>query len=527
MFKLRSVAMEAFTLKLLILFFAPLFLFLFLRRSHGRRRGHGKPLPPGPFNLPVIGSLHHLLGPLLHQTLASMSQRYGPAMLLKFGHVPTLVISSVGAAAEIMKTHDVSFATRPVIHSATLIAYGGDGIVFAPYGICWRELRKMSMVELLSAKRVQSFGHIREDEVLKFMRSIMLEPQSVNLSSGFKVLANDIAARAIIGSKCEYQQEFLRLITKGLEAAGGFNLADLYPSSLLLGLLNRLFSAKMQRLHLEADAILDGIIKEHRQRSKTSAEQSAEVDMVDTLLKVQAEGSLPFPLTDLSIKAMIFDLFAAASETTSTTMEWAMSELMKNPMAMKRAQEEVRRVVGGKGTVTEDDVGEMSYLKLAVRESMRLHPPLPLLLPRECQESMEVMGYWIPAKTRVLVNAWALGRDPRYWDDATEFEPERFAAGGRSCGVDSKGTNLELIPFGAGRRMCPGSTFGMATVELVLACLLYYFDWEMPVPGDGRPAKKPMELDMEEEFMLACHKKTQLCLRAIQRIRSDLDRAKH
>lgn len=192
-----------------------------------------------------------------------------------------------------------------------------------------------------------------------------------------------------------------------------------------------------------------------------------------------------------------------------------MSELMKNPVAMKQAQEEVRRVVGGKGTVTEDHVSEMSYLKQAVRETLRLHPPLPLLLPRECQEAMEVMGYWIPAKTRVLVNAWALGRDPRYWDDATEFKPERFAAGGRSCGMDLKGTNLELIPFGAGRRMCPGSTFGMASVELVLACLLYYFDWEMPAPGDGGAAKKPTELDMEEVFILACHKKTQLRLRAI------------
>ncbi|URE12929.1 cytochrome P450 [Musa troglodytarum] len=464
-------------------------------------------------NPTTSSSLHHLLNALPHHSLTALSKKFGPVILLKLGELPTLVVSSAEAAAEIMKTHDISFASRPTNLTIQAATYGDRGIGFTSYGFHWRELRKMSIVELLSAKRVQSFRFIREEEVHNLVQSIVLlsdTGSTVNLSGKFALLANDIAARSIIGSKCKYQKDFLRIVTQTLEAAGGFSLADLFPSWPIIKLLSGA-SSKMQRLHREMDAILNSIIQEHKER-KSEDQPEEEEDLVDVMLRVQAEGSLSFPFADEYVKAIMLDMLGGGSETSATILEWAMSELMRNPRVMRRVQEEVRETVGGKGKVTENDINGMNYLRLVIKETLRLHPPVPLLLPRECREACEVLGYQIPEKTRVFVNVWALGRDPRYWDNATEFEPERFER--RNSVVDFKGTNFEFLPFGAGRRMCPGMSFGLAGIELSLACLLYNFDWELPTGDEG----KPHELDMSETFLLTCRRKSDLCLRAIPRI---------
>lgn len=197
------------------------------------------------------------------------------------------------------------------------------------------------------------------------------------------------------------------------------------------------------------------------------------------------------------------------TDTTATALEWAMSELMRNPEAMKKAQAEVREAMRGKTELADADAGELSYLKLVVKETLRLHPPLPLLLPRVAKENCEVAGFRVPGGSRVIVNAWALGRDPAYWgEDADRFRPERF----EGSAVDLKGTNFEFVPFGAGRRMCPGVQFAMANVELALARLLFYFDWELPA------GVRPEELDMEEQPGATASRKTGLCLLATPRI---------
>jgi len=196
------------------------------------------------------------------------------------------------------------------------------------------------------------------------------------------------------------------------------------------------------------------------------------------------------------------DIFGAGGETSASTIDWTMVELVKDPRIMKKAQDEVREVFKMKGRVDENCINELNYLKLVVKETLRLHPPAPLLLPRECSQSCDINGYHIPIKTKVLVNAWAIARDPNYWTEPERFYPERFI----DSDIDYKGSSFEYIPFGAGRRICPGSTFGLTNIELVLAMLLYHFDWKLPSGITGE------EMDMTEEFGLTVRRKDDLLL---------------
>lgn len=420
-------------------------------------------------------------------------------MHLKLGEVSTVVVSSKEMAREMMKTHDINFASRPSILSAKIMLYDSTDLVFAPYGEYWRQLRKLFVVELLSAKRVQSFQSIREEESLVLMRNISSRnPLPVNLTELLHAFGNDTTAKIAFGKKCKDVKTYLDAMKEGLELSSGFSLADLFPSSALVRSITRLKS-KLERCHRKVDQVLEGIILEHKEKWAMNA-GTVEDNFLDVLFNLQVKGGLGVHLTDTNIKAIIFDVFAAGSGTSAASMTWTMSELMRNPRVMKKVQAEVRSVVGRKGKVTESDIKELNYLRLVIKEVLRLHPPAPLLIPRECVEKCEIHGYEIPAKTRVVFNAWAMGRDPMYWDEPEVFRPERF----KGSSVDFKGANYEFIPFGAGRRICPGILFGLATMELALANLLYYFNWSLP-DGTG-------ELDMTEKFGLGARRRYDLFL---------------
>lgn len=219
------------------------------------------------------------------------------------------------------------------------------------------------------------------------------------------------------------------------------------------------------------------------------------------LLRVQKSGKEEVPITDDKIKALVLDLLVAGTDTTAATMDWTMAELVKHPAALRRAQAEVRAVVGPNVVVEEDHLPELHYLKAAIKESHRLHPPAPLLVPRESITDAVIDGYLIPARTRVMVNAYAIGRDPEVWPRPMSFEPERFVDGGGGGGVE-----FGLLPFGGGRRGCPGNGFAMVNIELAMARMLYEFDWEVPM------GVKREEIDTREMFGLATRKLVPLVL---------------
>ncbi|KAF3458029.1 hypothetical protein FNV43_RR02693 [Rhamnella rubrinervis] len=456
---------------------------------------------PGPWKLPVIGNLHQLVGPLLHQVLRDLAKKHGPLMHLKLGQLSVTVVSSPDFAKEVMKTHDVIFASRPQTLVSKIMFYDSSTMTFSPYCDYLKQLRKICVQELLNITQVQSYRPIREEELSNLVKFIGSHIGSViNLSEEIYSTGCAIISAAF-GDKSKEQERFVSLLKEVVKLAGGFNIADLFPSVHLLQLLSGL-RPKLERLHREADRIIDNIIKEHKDQETRKAGRVVK-DLVDVLLKFHDRSDLQFSLTTDNIKAVIWDIFAAGSDTSATAVDWAMSEMMKHPRVMKKAQDEVRRVFNEKGSVDETCISEMKYLKSVIKEILRLHPPGPLLLPRECRESCVIgNGYEIPAKTKVIVNAWAIGRDPRYWNEPESFYPERFL----DSSVDFKGTNYEYIPFGAGRRMCPGMSLGMINVELPLALLLYHFDWQLP------KGMKHEEMDMTEKFGITVRRKLDLLL---------------
>ncbi|WJX37482.1 hypothetical protein P8452_25242 [Trifolium repens] len=462
-------------------------------------------IPRGPRKLPIIGNIHNLLSSQPHRKLRDLAKIYGHVMHLQLGEVSTIVISSPECAREVMKTHDIHFATRPQILATEIMSYNSTNIAFAPYGNYWRQLRKICTLELLSLKRVNSYQPIREEvfsNLIKWIASQNGTP--INLTEAVLSTIYTIVSRAAIGNKCKDQEKFISVLKQTLKIAAGFDLGDLYPSAKWLQRVTGL-RLKLERFQRQTDQILENIINEHKEEkyTKGKADQGGvEEDLLDVLLKYEDGSNLDFSLTKNNIKAIILDIFGAGGETSASTIDWAMVEMIRDPRTMKKAQAEVRELFKTKGRVDENYINELHYLKSVVKETLRLHPPLPLLLPRECGQACEINGYHIPIKTKVIVNAWAIARDPNYWDEPERFYPERFI----DNTFDYKGSNFEYTPFGAGRRICPGSTFGLRNIDLALAMLLYHFDWKLP---NGIRSE---ELDMTEEFGVAVRRKDNLLL---------------
>ncbi|KEH34017.1 putative cytochrome P450 [Medicago truncatula] len=494
---------------LLILYLPYIFSFILLTlvvQKIGNKKSYSTyNIPPGPIKLPIIGNIHNLLTSQPHRKLRDLAKKYGPLMHLQLGEVSAMVISSPECAGEVMKTHDIHFASRPQILATEIMSYNSTNIAFAPYGNYWRQLRKICTLELLSLKRVNSYQPIREEVFSNLVKWIASRDGiPINITEAVRSSIYTIVSRAAFGNECKDQDKFISVVKQSIKVAGGFDLGDLFPSAKWLQLVTGM-RPKLERFHRQTDQILENIINEHKEEKYTKAKDDqgkVEEDLVDVLLKYEDGSNQEFTLTKNNIKAIILDVFGAGGETSASTIDWAMVEMIRDPRIMKKAQDEVREVFKMKGRVDENCINELNYLKSVVKETLRLHPPTPLLLPRECRQTCEINGYHIPIKSKVIVNAWAIARDPNYWTEPERFYPERFL----DSAIDYKGSNYEYIPFGAGRRICPGSTFGLRSIELALAMLLYHFDWKLP------SGIRSEDLDMTDEFGATMRRKDDLLL---------------
>jgi alpha-guaiene 2-oxidase len=283
--------------------------------------------------------------------------------------------------------------------------------------------------------------------------------------------------------------------TSALSAA--IRVEDLFPSVKFLPVISGLKS-RLSNLSKKLDAVLEDIISQ-REKTMLSSDYEPSLDEEDMLgvllLYKNGKGKdTKFRITNNDIKAIIFELILAGTLSSAAIVEWCMSLLMKNPSALNKAKDEVRQVFKDKKNITGSEVSKLQYLKNVIKEAVRLHPPAPLLFPRESREEFEMDGMIIPKKSWIIINYWAVGRDPKVWEEADKFNPERF----NNSAIDFYGSHCELIPFGAGRRVCPGILYGVTNVELLLSAFLYHFDWELP------GGMKPDELDMDELFGAGC-----------------------
>ncbi|KAK2996883.1 hypothetical protein RJ639_026450 [Escallonia herrerae] len=492
-----SLAFQPWLVTILLLFLPVLYLLLHPNREKGPFN-----LPPSPPKLPIIGNLHQL-GKLPHYSLWKLSHKYGPVMLMRLGRVPTLIVSTPATAKEVLKTHDLDCCTRPLSNNQKKISYNFLDLAFSPYGEYWREMRKLCVVELFTNKRVQSFWYVREAEVAHMISKIAKSyPNPVEMSDLCFNLTNSVICRIAFGTSHRSNQfeygELKGVIDDAMAVLSGFAAADFFPSigwliDVIMGQHSRI-----ERCFKNFDAFFQKVIDEHLDPARPTPDHE---DITDAMLGL-AERTTIIKLNNQHMKAVLVDIFLGAVDTSSVTMVWVMAELIKNPRVMKKVQAEIRSCIGKKPKVDESELDKLKYFKLVVKETLRLHPPASLLIPHETIRHFKLNGYDILPKTRVIVNAWAIGHDPEMWENPNEFYPERFE--GKS--VDYKGQNFEFLPFGSGRRMCPGINMGLMSVEFTVANLLHCFDWELP------GGMKSEELNMDEEFGLNIRKRVPLCL---------------
>ncbi|XP_014495530.1 cytochrome P450 93A3 [Vigna radiata var. radiata] len=457
-------------------------------------------LPPSPMALPIIGHLH-LLSTIPHRDFHKLSIRYGPIMHLFLGSVPCVVASTAEAAKDFLKTHESSFSNRFAQTVAIeALTYGFQDFFFAPDGPYWRFMRKLCMSELLGGQMLDQLLPVRQQESKRFIQHLHrkgVAGEAVDFGGELMTLSNNIVSRMTVGHTSTENQkdveEMRKLVADAAELVGKFNISDFIWFFKRLDLQG--FNMRLKQTRDRFDAVLDRIIKqreEERRNNKQTGGTRPFKDMLDVLLDIFEDGSSEIKLNKENIKAFFLDIFVAGTDTTSLTIEWALSELINHPHVLEKARLEIDAVVGKSRIVEEADIKNLPYLQAIVKETFRLHPPGPLLT-RESSTSEVVCGYNIPAKTRLFINIWAIGRDPDQWKNPLEFMPERFIdeEGNGHSEFDVRGQSYHLLPFGTGRRRCPAISLALHVLHVNLAALIQCFQLKVN-GGDGK-------VDMEEK----------------------------
>ncbi|CAN0841973.1 Geraniol 8-hydroxylase [Linum grandiflorum] len=439
-------------------------LFLFTRGNNSPN----PPLPPGPWALPIIGNLASLPSEL-HSYFGSLARTHGPIFRLRLGQKLGIVISSPALAREVLKDQDVVFANRDIPDVLHAVSYANSEILWTPYGDEWRMLRKVWALKILSNSSLNSVYGLRRRELRRTVGFMASRAGSeVDFREQMSLTAMNIATSMIWGGTAGGRKEREKL---GMEFRQ-------------LGLRKKANSATMG-----FDAIFEEVI------SKRLTMEDGSTDFLEFLLNLLKEegGDAKTPFTMIHLKGLLMDMIVGGTDTSVNSIEFAMAEMLNNPQILKRAQQELDEVVGQDNIVEESHIPKLPYLDCIMKESLRLHPPSPLLIPH-CNPSQDcvVGGYTIPRGSRIFVNVWSIHRDPSVWkDDPLEFKPERFM----DLSFDYSGNDLTYFPFGSGRRICPGITMAKRMVLFSLATFLHSFDWELP--------RGKKSVDMTEKFGVA------------------------
>ncbi|CAN6449343.1 unnamed protein product [Victoria cruziana] len=465
--------------------------------------------PPEPGGAwPIVGHLGLVSGTTpLHRTLAALSKKHGPLFTLRLGQMRVLVVSSMEIAEECFTTNDRAFASRPPLQSSKWLGYSYAMFGLAPYGSYWREARKITTLELLSNRRLELLKHIRVEEVGSLVRGLYHScggNHPVDMNRRLSGLSMNIILRMVAGKRYfnldgEDQrdgeaEEFQKVIREFFHLLGVLTVSDAIPWLEWLDVDGHIKA--MKRVKKKMEGISSAWLVEHRQGEGYRLQEEANNDFIDVLIKeVEVSHLSDKHHTDTIIEATAIMLVAAATDTTSLTLEWTLAALLNNPQALQKAQEELDSRIGRERQAEESDIKNLPYLQAVLKESMRLYPAAPMLGPHQSMEPIRLGGYNIPPGTTLFVNNWKILRDPMLWMDPEEFQPERFLTSHKDIGF--AGRSFDFMPFGSGRRMCPGWTMALQVLHLTLARLLHSFEWSTPM-------NEPV--DMTEAFGLTMAK---------------------
>uniref|UniRef100_A0A0E0M5X0 Cytochrome P450 n=1 Tax=Oryza punctata TaxID=4537 RepID=A0A0E0M5X0_ORYPU len=471
-------------------------------------------LPPGPRRLPVIGNLHNI-GKNPHRAFARLADRYGPFVSIRLGGVRAVVATSTDAAREILQRHNADIAGRGGLDSWHACGHHANSIIALPPRRKWRAMRKLCTEELFTPRRLGELRAVREEKARELARRV----SDANAGGAPVAVAREVfAAVAGVLLRSMFSEDMdaatvrqLRdVVEEAVVVAGAPNLSDYFPviaAADVMGVRRR-----MEKLVGWVYGVIDGQIEQRRRRR--IAGEPRKNDLLDVALdmegEVEGEG---WVMNRETMRGMFMDLLVAGSGSTSSTIEWAMAELLENQKSMKKLQEELKGLLGTRTHVAESDISQLPYLQAVIKETLRLHPTVPIAF-NKADATVEIQGYKIPQGTTVYVNIWAICREAKIWDDPEKFMPERFL----DRDINFLGTNFEFIPFGAGRRICLGMPLAERMLHLMLASLLLQFDWTIldEVNGDG--------LDMTEKFGLVLS--MAMPLRAVAKEKSKLMEAK-
>ncbi|KAK1431053.1 hypothetical protein QVD17_14256 [Tagetes erecta] len=459
-----------------------------------------KNLPPSPPQWPIIGNLHQV-GDRPHVSMANLAKKYGPLMSLRFGEKLFVVASSPAAAIGVLKTHDQLLSARAVPPAFKQPHLQPHSLVWSECNQTWKTLKALCRTEVFSPKALEAQSKLRSEKIsqlLDFLRKKqgeVIDIEDVVFTTMFNTLSSIILGKDLFDlneehGTCVGLKESLH---KLIEYAGGTNdMGSFYPMIERFDLQGIRRETKKQ--YDKTFSFWEDIIEERRAQVNSSAWSSEEAHtFLDRLLEKQFSNN--------QINELVTDLFAPGSNTTTSVVVWAMSELVRHPDVVSKIEEEMKKEIDS-NEITIFHLSKLTYLHACMKEVFRLHPPVPFLIPHMAVETCEVMSYKIPKNATIFVNVWAMGQDTQIWDDPLSFKPERFIG----SKLDYIGHDFEFIPFGSGRRMCPGMPFGASSVELIIASLIREFTWALPNDDD------PTKLDMNDKFGIALKRKKPLKL---------------
>ncbi|CAN1258625.1 Geraniol 8-hydroxylase [Linum perenne] len=461
-------------------------------------------LPPGPPRLPIIGNLH-ILGDKPHQSLANLAKIHGPLMSLKLGQVITIVASSPSVAREILQTHDQVLSNRQLTLAFCASDHHKFGIPLLPMGSKWRNLRKVCSTYLFATQKLDSNQDLRSKKIQNLLESVRrnaYEGKAVDIGgeafrATLSAISMTVLSLDLTDEGSEYVTEFKEVSWGIMDESGKPNLGDYFP---VLGRLDLQGIQKRMRSHSSKMLNLFGRIIDERLKRRNLEAYVSSNDMLDTLLDIvdqeNGDASMNLDLIKHLFLVIDQDLFVAGTDTIASTLEWAMAELLSNPNIFAQAREELHQTIGKENYIHESDIIRLPFLQAIIKENFRLHPASPLMIPRIAKADLEICGYTVPKGAAILINLWAIGKDHNIWDNPTSFMPERFIG----SKIDVRGSSFELIPFGGGRRICPGLSLVMRMLPMMLGSLVHLFDWTL------EEGVEPKSLDMEEKFGISLQK---------------------